>query len=316
MSASDPAATPLLRILPAPFTATDSDLLRLQFGADPAGSGALQVPLPLIAGAGAEVWRALGPVRHHHRDDPWVAASAERLVAAWQLAETAEAPLEAAVDRVYREIPQLLAQHGYPHPIKLWHFVADLNVGEGPLERYQRFCVARAPHLGAERLPPAATAIGAPPGSPLTVILLAGRDPVTPIENPRQVPAYRYPARYSPQGPHFSRASLTRDGQLFVSGTAAVVGHESRHPGDVEAQLREIHANLSALVEAAQANAAAPAGLAPVAYQLFLRRAADWPPLRLLWQTLFDSACPLRVLQGDISRRDLLVEAEALYSAA
>ena len=244
-----------------------------------------------------------------------MAASADCLVAAWQVAEASDAELQAGVDRIYREIPPLLAQHGYPHAIKLWHFVADLNLGEGPMERYQRFCVARAPHLAADRQLPAATAIGGPQGCPLSVILLAGREPVTAIENPRQVPAYHYPERYSPQGPHFSRATLTRDGQLFVSGTAAVVGHESRHPGDVSAQLHEIRANLTALVEAALASPGAPPRLTPSAFQVFLRHAADWIRLRPLWQELFASECPVRVLQGDISRRDLLVEVEALYSA-
>ena len=52
----------------------------------------------------------------------------------------------------------------------------------------------------------------------------------------------------------FARAALVPNGrgaQLLVSGTASIVGHESLHLGDPEAQLEETARNFEALVESA-----------------------------------------------------------------
>src|SRR5690606_8340690 len=79
----------------------------------------------------------------------------------------------------------------------------------------------------------------------------------TPVENPRQVSAYRYPRRYGPQPPSFARAMLPPAGSampLMLSGTAAVVGHVSMHDGEVLAQLDETFNNFDALVGAARAH--------------------------------------------------------------
>ena len=54
---------------------------------------------------------------------------------------------------------------------------------------------------------PAACALGSRNGSPLVIYFLASRQPVTPVENPRQISAYDYPAQYGPK-PAFSRASI------------------------------------------------------------------------------------------------------------
>ena len=88
----------------------------------------------------------------------------------------------------------------------------------------------------------------------LQVYWLAARVAGTPLENPRQVAAYRYPRQYGPQSPTFARAMLPPAGSdmpLLLSGTASVVGHETRHPGDVLAQLDETFANLDSLLDIA-----------------------------------------------------------------
>src|SRR5207249_2256005 len=68
-----------------------------------------------------------------------------------------------------------------------------------------------------------------------------------PVENPRQVPSYRYSERYGIRPPCFARA--TRLGStLFIGGTASIIGEESSHPDDVGAQIRETLQNISALI--------------------------------------------------------------------
>src|SRR5690606_1613171 len=142
-----------------------------------------------------------------------------------------------------------LERHRFGALLRIWNYLDAITVGEGDLERYRQFCVGRARGLGSfdvDRLP-AATAIGCRDGRRvLQVYWLASHAAGTPLENPRQVAAYRYPRQYGPQAPSFARAMLPPAGSdlpLLLSGTASVVGHETRHADDLAAQLAETFAN-------------------------------------------------------------------------
>ena len=111
----------------------------------------------------------------------------------------------------------------------------------------------------AHRLPdfpaslPAGTAVGTQRGA-LQIYFLAGAHPATHLGNPRQINAYDYPKIYGPHSPSFARATLCRSEgttQLFISGTASVVGHQSQHEGRVDMQALETVTNLHALIERA-----------------------------------------------------------------
>ncbi|GAC1623749.1 MAG: pteridine-dependent deoxygenase [Nevskia sp.] len=261
-----------------------------------------------------ELWQAAGPVRRRRAFGADLAEDGRLLSAVWQLDEAAAGGLEAAAEKVYRGLPALLADTGYAQVVKIWHYFGAINAGEGDDERYRRFCVGRARGLPPELPLPAATAVGlqSPPGA-LTVLLLAAREPGRRIENPRQVPAYEYPRVYGPASPSFSRAMLMPWGQLFVSGTAAVVGHESRHPDHAAAQLRELVLNLDALV--ARAEALGGRRLQPSAIKLYLRRAEDFATIDALAAQMFPPGCLRLTVLADICRAELQVEVEALYDA-
>ena len=98
------------------------------------------------------------------------------------------------------------------------------------------------------------------------------------IETPRQVSAFRYPERYGARAPLFARATLAC-GMLFISGTASIVGHESRHAGDVAAQADEMLRNLEALLSQARrlGCALSPAELRA---KLYLRHPRDGDVVR------------------------------------
>jgi len=163
-----------------------------------------------------------------------------------------------AAEAAYARITQFLAGCGYPHVLRIWNYLDAITDGADDDERYRRFCVGRARGLGSidPAALPAATAIGRHDGvRRLQVYWLASTVPGQPLENPRQVSAWRYPRRYGPQPPSFARAMLPSAGSrmpLLLSGTAAVVGHASRHPGELAAQLDETLANLDALLRAAR----------------------------------------------------------------
>src|SRR5258708_39506048 len=133
-------------------------------------------------------------------------------------------------------------------------------MGDG-LDRYMVFNAGRfhgyAQWLCASnefrRLLPTASAVGII-SDDLVVYCLASDTRGTPVENPRQKPAYKYSRRYGPMPPCFSRATIANvNGQrrLLVGGTASIVGEDSMHLDDVDAQLEETLKNLEALIDAA-----------------------------------------------------------------
>jgi chorismate lyase/3-hydroxybenzoate synthase len=174
--------------------------------------------------------------------------------------------------RIFREL------QGF-HPMRFWNFIPDISRKEGPdLDRYMTFNAARhdaflelygsAEALGRNLR--TATAIGHD-DQDLFLHCLAGETPCQAIENPRQIPAWRYSTAYGPKPPSFSRASIARFGrgqepQLLIGGTASIRGEASRHLEDLSKQVSETMRNLSELIENA-----AKDGMAPLARMRSLR---------------------------------------------
>jgi chorismatase len=154
----------------------------------------------------------------------------------------------------------LLASSGFGGGMfRMWNFIGGINEDncEG-LEIYRDFCRGRAEAFEERALDtqvPAATGVGSL-GDGIAFYLLAcrpGRN--TGVENPLQTPAYHYPSRYGPKSPRFARATHLRSagphhpkGWIYVSGTAAILGHKSVHVGDVEAQCRVTLDNIARLI--------------------------------------------------------------------
>jgi chorismate lyase/3-hydroxybenzoate synthase len=167
--------------------------------------------------------------------------------------------LEAAVADVYRGVLTFLHAEGF-HPLRFWNFIPGiLDPLDAGLTRYMHFNVGRAAGYqavySAHDLPAAiATASGVGvDGTALLVGCFASTARGIAVENPRQVPAYRYSIRYGPTPPSFARAMLADDSRLLIGGTAAVRGEDSVEPGNVAGQLRETIVNLESLVTRASA---------------------------------------------------------------
>ncbi|AHE97026.1 chorismate transformation enzyme, FkbO/Hyg5 family [Thioalkalivibrio paradoxus] len=259
-----------------------------------------------------EEWSAHGPGRAAHTGAIHLVEHDRVLFAAWHRPDD---PLEANTRDAYRDLFRAIRERGFPHAVRIWNFFSRIHGDERGLERYQSFCIGRARSLAeleiAEKHMPAATAIGT--GAPgLFVYLIAAREPGVAVENPRQVSAYHYPEQYSPESPAFARATRieTADGpQLLLSGTASITGHESRHAGDCPAQAREILANLDALHAAAGSDIPPPAWL-----RVYLRRPEDRPAVARVLAEHYPRLPQLQWVQGDVCRRELLVEIEGVHA--
>ena len=225
-----------------------------------------------------------------------------------------------ATELAYREIFTTLDALDYPHLIRIWNYLPQINVATHGLERYRQFNSARRAALAASRRDfasnvPAACALGSVTGSPLVIYFLASRATPTLVENPRQVSAYEYPSQYGPK-PAFSRATVfrpTSGAMLFISGTASIVGHETVHVGDVVAQTRETLTNIEALLSEANRVSGGPRfNMETLAYKVYVRNSADLPLIQSQLHSLLGPRAQLLYLQADVCREDLLVEIEAI----
>ena len=235
-------------------------------------------------------------------------------------ARSESAALLEATESAYQEIFAVLKHTGHRHLIRIWNYLPEINRLADGDERYRLFNSARQlafrnsgqAHVGTV---PAASALGTPAGVPISIYFLAARVAPTMIENPRQTSAYDYPPKFGRHTPLFSRACVltaATGSNLFVSGTASIVGHESIHPGDVEAQTRETIANIGALLdEANRVTGAARFALDRLKLKVYVRRPADRAAIERVLRAATRSAASAVFLQADVCREDLLVEIEA-----
>ncbi|MFT4267791.1 MAG: hypothetical protein QM586_11330 [Xenophilus sp.] len=283
----------------------------------------------LLAGeAQADVWHAGPDIRSGTTGVVRWRTDGQWLLGVVDLGAADEAGgLAALAHRAYANVFQTLAQAGCPHLLRLWNYLPRINAEGRGLERYREFNTGRqqafldagyAAFDGA----PAACALGIRDGG-LCVRFLAGRAPPVAVENPRQVSAYRYPERYGPRAPTFSRAALAPLGggevALFVSGTASIVGHETAHPGDVPAQLAETLVNLRTVIGEANRRGSARFALEDTEPVVYVRHPAHAEDIRRrLAGALGDGSRFMRravFLEADICRADLLLEIETHASA-
>jgi len=270
---------------------------------------------PAARPAPLEVWRSAARVEHGRVGALRFSRSADYAFVWIELDERDFGGIAATTQAAYVRLGAWCRASATPHLLRVWNYVDAINAGVGDAERYRLFCAGRAAGMAADAVYPAASAIGGRDGERrLQVCALASRRAGTTVENPRQVSAWRYPREYGPVAPSFARAmrAPTLSPQLYLSGTAAVVGHASHHVGDVAAQLAETLTNLDSLRVAAGGAAALGNPRSPL--RAYVREAADGACVREMLLERFGAATPLLVLQGDICRAELLVEIDGVLN--
>ncbi len=230
------------------------------------------------------------------------------------------ADLSRATIAAYGHIFEVLKSTAHPHLIRVWNYLPEINREADGDERYRHFNSARQTAFRASGRPtkitvPAASALGSPAGSPISIYFLATRKPTRMIENPRQTSAYHYPPKFGTHSPSFSRACVLSESggtNLFVSGTASIVGHETIHHGDVAAQTRETLANIDALLEEAnRVVGASRYSLDGLKLKVYVRRPEDLAAIRQALAPRLSPSTSIVFLKADVCREDLLVEIEA-----
>jgi enamine deaminase RidA (YjgF/YER057c/UK114 family) len=145
------------------------------------------------------------------------------------------------------------------------------------------------------------------------------------VENPRQIPSYRYARRYGPRPPCFSRATLLGDARLLVGGTASILGEDSAHEGDLANQIQETLQNLASLIRAAGAHVNGKANESSVEdrselpelkqfeeLRIYHPRANDAQAIQRAVAAVFSPAVRIEWMAAELCRRELLVEMEGV----
>lgn len=274
-------------------------------------------PSPLL-----EVWRSETPVESGAHGPVSYSSNEEVLFGHIAVDEREFGGLQEASRYTYESLFAFAAEMGFPHYLRIWNYIPDINGEADGTERYKSFCIGR--HIAFEKfaLPehrlPAASGVGSPSGK-ILVYFLAARDAGVQMENPRQVSAFHYPPQYGPKSPTFSRAIIKDWGperHLYISGTASIVGHESQHGDRVLLQLEESLRNISTLLQCAQNQYGITihtlAELSQI--KIYVRDSRDQAKVRDHMQAQFGEELPVIYLSGDLCRKDLLVEVEGLYA--
>ncbi|MFO1418905.1 MAG: hypothetical protein U1E83_09585 [Methylotetracoccus sp.] len=274
---------------------------------------ALDTRLPAI------VWYGRGPTAGETHDALAYRTDGETLFGVLRDDRCEPGQVQMATFEAYETLLRAARELGYPEVYRLWNYLPRINDETEGLEVYKAFSIGRrrafdrhAPIAGGGVMP-AACAIGTDAPRGLAVCFLARRDVVSAVSNPRQIEAFDYPPIYGPTSPAFSRGVVVRrhrSAVMHLSGTASIVGHATRHLGDIDRQIDETIANLDALLQTVGSRLANIADGALLT--VYLRHATDYPAARRRLSEVLKPNVKTLYLRGDICRRSLLVEIEGI----
>lgn len=279
----------------------------------------LQSGLPSINQAGLkEVWYGDQAVEHGISDGCYWAGTDSLLFAALWIQETGNGDLSNEIEQGYDRILAFIKSRGYSRLVRVWNHFADINAGADDHERYKQFCLGRHRALVkagySEGDFSAASAVGHKAENTI-IYLIAGRDACTHFENPQQISAYSYPREYGPQSPSFARATYyggDGHGIVCLSGTASIVGHETRNEGDLQGQLDVTLDNLEKLTASISSQICPGRAIKPDVLKVYIRYPIQFDVIQKRIRSHFGERPQIAYLQADICRTDLLVEIEAV----
>jgi chorismate lyase/3-hydroxybenzoate synthase len=296
----------------------------IKFSAEPQVSDAdrlswtVNLPTLLTAGDAIEIWYSRNPVRYGCDQAVSFACNESVLLAQMWVDEVCYKHLDTIAYHAYQRLIAFIRIQGYPHLLRAWNYISNIHGECQGLDRYQAFYQGRYRALKETLVDfqfrlPAASVIGTQtPG--LLIYCLAAKRPGQQVENPRQISAYRYPLQYGPKSPSFSRSILktwaTHHHHLYISGTASIVGHRTRHSRNAAAQLHETLNNVTMLLEAANRDVVFPFRL--VLLKFYIRCASDAEMLRHIALDQLGADIPMLFLEGAICREELVVEVEGM----
>ena len=232
---------------------------------------------------------------------------------------------EQRVAEMYRRIRLELNSLRHVFPVRFWNYLPGIHqTMDASRDRYMVFNAGRFTAMRqwfglpeqSSPLYPAASAVGHD-GRDLVIHCLALERSGVMIDNPRQVPAFRYSSRYGPRPPCFARGTLVHRpnhrGTLLAAGTASIRGQQSVHVGQLPAQIAETLENLQALLRSAGGLPETSTTLASFTdIRVYHSRVEDRAEVESAGRRAFGAGTRLEFCRADLCRADLLVEIEEI----
>jgi chorismate lyase/3-hydroxybenzoate synthase len=232
---------------------------------------------------------------------------------------------QATVD-AYHLIRRTLSAGSAAEPVRFWNHIPGIHQQmDAERDRYMVFNAGRFRAFcdwfgGADQFAgrvPTASGVGHR-GTDLVIHCLAAGQRGKAVENPRQIPAFRYSKKFGPLPPCFARAmivpSLAGQGRtLLVGGTASIHGEKSVHRNLLGHQISETLANLRSLITAADPGIVEADALAAFSHvRIYHPRARDARSIEKSARTAFHAAEQIELIPADLCRAELLVEIEGI----
>lgn len=242
--------------------------------------------------------------------------------------------------RAFEIVHQILSAENmtFDHIVRQWNYIGNiLRTDQNEhsfIQHYQIFNDVRNDYYSRYRSIsdfPAATGIGMDFNS--VAIDFCAITPtkdllISSVNNPKQINPYTYDQKMligTPQNgqeqktaPQFERAKLLlyhKKSQLFISGTASIIGQETMGKNDVGEQTRITIENINSLIErenlihhCPQLNGEMPDNYSYI--RVYVKNNADIPIVKSICSAHFGNTS-VNYIQADICREDLLVEIEA-----
>lgn len=287
------------------------------FSATPATDGVAVVAIPALQSKEFELWLRSGNAAE---------TESEKSVALHRFYEfeNSDSPgLKQPAYRAYQKLFSELANRNR-NLLRIWNYIPHILGENENLERYRQFNIGRH-DAWAEFGPkdfegrpifPAATGIGAVDG-PVMVECLTTVHPVRHLQNPRQTPAHLYSVKYGPRPPVFARATLHLPpgfSEIYISGTASLLGEDVVWPGDARKQAQEAMRNIEVLIGAENLRAENHPGFLfsdIVGLRVYIKHPQHLETIRAEVEKFVDPA-KIIYLHDDICRQGFLVEIEGL----
>lgn len=221
-------------------------------------------------------------------------------------------------------ISNAVPESGGEQIVRFWNVLPCINELIEGVEFYRifngsRYQVFKDNPIFKVKKYPAATAIGSKDDE-ILVFALISNHLYRNFENDKQISAYKYSVKYGKKPPCFSRATAIFGQQqvpenVFISGTASIVGEDSCHNHNLRLQCTESVRNINTLIQCIHANTVEQfnANL-DYDFTVYYRNAEDCESVNNTLNALLPNNSKVEFIQADICRKELLVEIEAFIS--
>ncbi len=250
-------------------------------------------------------------------------------------------PIRESAEKAFKSAIEILGIEGLTmnQIIRQWNYVEDIAHVQDPMrstQNYQIFNDVRAKYYSQATFPggyPAATGIGMTTGGVIIGFIAVSdsdRVKIKAIRNPRQIDAHQYSDRVlvgkntgimgQRCTPKFERGKMVvLDGtkNMYVSGTASIVGEHTLYPDDVKKQTLTTIENIFGLFSKEnQKELGVHFDVSQIVFshlRIYVKFQEDFPAVETICRSMLKSKSFL-FLESDICRENLLVEIEGIFN--